>query len=317
MRFCSSARNAKPMPAASTGIFAASRTLVEWADPLGTTTPHLVLPAANPQIYALRVRASLFGFNAPHPLTLSNDTRTNYGFKAGEGRDWTFSFNGQVIDLDTTYPGILGESWLVLSCTDYQELYRGSNVIEASLAKYTLAGKTTRISLDTNENLNLFQTSYRDTMVFAQSEPFEMAEQPITTPITGATIPLAQASSGLVKGQWLVASGKDNVTGDAITEIVQILEIDGATITVTPPLLNSYARASFSLNANVAHATHGETVSEILGSGDASQSYQQFTLRQPPLTYVSAANVSGATSTLEVRINDILWHETQTLYGRS
>ena len=302
---------------AVTPDFAASRTLVEWADPLGTTTPHVVLPAANPQVHALRVRASLFGFNAPHPLTLSNDTRTNYGFKTGDGRDWTFSFNGQVIDLDTTYPGILGESWLVLSCTDYQELYRGSNVIEASLAKYTLAGKTMRISLDTNENLNLFQTSYRDTMVFAQSEPFEMAGQPITTPITGATIALAQAPSGLVKGQWLVASGKDNVTGDAITEIVQILEIDGASLTVAPALTNSYARASFSLNANVAHATHGETVSEILGNGDASQTYQQFTLRQPPLTYVSAANASGAASTLEVRINDILWHETQTLYGRS
>jgi predicted phage baseplate assembly protein len=39
-------------------------------------------------------------------------------------------------------------------------------------------------------------------------------------------------------------------------------------------------------------------------------------LRQPPLTYVSAANAEGAASTLEVRVNDILWHEASTLYGQ-
>ena len=57
-------------------------------------------------------------------------------------------------------------------------------------------------------------------------------------------------------------------------------------------------------------------VSEILGSGDASQRYQQFTLSQSPLTYVSAATASGAASTLELRVNDLLWHEEPTLFGR-
>jgi hypothetical protein len=295
--------------------FDANRTRVEWAVPLGTTSPHVVPPAANPKVYALRVRASLFGFNAPHPLTLSNETRGHYGFS--DGSDWIFTISGQTIDLDTTYPGILAQSWLVLSRPDYQELYRASTVVEGSRASFTLAGKTTRISLDTNENLNLYQgAGYRDTMVFAQSEHFEMAEQPITTPITGPIITLAQAPSDFMKGQWLVASGKDSATGGAINEVVAISEIDGATLTVTPPLADRYARDSFSLNANVAHATHGETVQEILGSGDASQAYQQFTLRQPPLTYISASTASGAASTLEVRINDLLWHEVPTLYGR-
>src|SRR5262249_38778624 len=66
---------------------------------------------------------------------------------------------------------------------------------------------------------------------------------------------------------------------------------------------------------NVARATHGETVSEILGSGDASQQYQQFTLKQPPLTYTSAATASGAASTLELRVNNLRWHEAPTLLG--
>jgi uncharacterized phage protein gp47/JayE len=310
--------------------FDANRTRVEWAERLGTSTPHVVLPSANPKVYALRVRASLFGFNAPHPLTLSNDVRSNYGFSEHDPDDWTnyFTFSGQTIDLDTTYPGILAQSWLVLSRPDYQELYRASTVVEGSRASFTLSGKTTRIGLDTNENLNLFQTtSYRDTTVFAQSELLDIAEAPITTPITGATISLAQAPAGLVKGQCLAASGKDSTTGEATAEIVQVSALDGTELTVTPPLLKSYARDSFSLNANVAHATHGETVSEILGSGDASQRYQQFTLKQSPLTYVSAATASGGRSTLEtktdggqiqygIRINDLLWHEAPTLFGR-
>jgi predicted phage baseplate assembly protein len=53
-----------------------------------------------------------------------------------------------------------------------------------------------------------------------------------------------------------------------------------------------------------------------LGSGDAGQPYQRFTLRQPPLTYVGTADAAGAKSTLEVRVNDQLWAEVPTLYGR-
>ena len=34
------------------------------------------------------------------------------------------------------------------------------------------------------------------------------------------------------------------------------------------------------------------------------------------MTYISATNASGAASTLEVRVNDLLWHETPTLYGQ-
>jgi len=302
--------------------FDANRTRIEWAEGLGTTTPHLVLPSANPKVYALRLRASLFGFNAPHPATLSNDTLDHYSIsKTPPISDWTFRINDQTIDLDTTYPGILTNSWLVLSEPSYQELYRATSVIEASRAEFTLAGKPTRIHLDTPENLNLFESAYRATTVFAQSELLEIAEAPITAPITGATIQLAQPPADLVKGQRLVASGKDSATSEAVVEIVQVAAIDGATLTVTPPLKRSYVRVTpkpeegFSINANVAHATHGETVSEILGSGDAGQRYQQFILRQPPLTYVSAATASGAASTLELRVNDLLWHEAPTLFG--
>jgi predicted phage baseplate assembly protein len=66
----------------------------------------------------------------------------------------------------------------------------------------------------------------------------------------------------------------------------------------------------------VARATHGETVSEILGSGDARIPNAAFTLRQSPLTFVSAATPSGRQSTLALRANDLLWQEVPSLYAR-
>jgi hypothetical protein len=76
-----------------------------------------------------------------------------------------------------------------------------------------------------------------------------------------------------------------------------------------------YKRGTVIIHANVAPATHGETRSEVLGSGDASVPIQSFALKQPPLTYVSAATPSGIASTLQVRVNDLLWHESASLAG--
>lgn len=81
------------------------------------------------------------------------------------------------------------------------------------------------------------------------------------------------------------------------------------------PLQGSYDRVTASIFANVAPATHGETKGEILGSGDASRMFQKFVLKNKPLTYTSASSASGAASTLEVRVNDILWQEAPSLYA--
>ena len=92
--------------------------------------------------------------------------------------------------------------------------------------------------------------------------------------------------------------------------------LSDTTLRVDAPLKYCYARDSLRINANVAPATHGETVSELAGSGDASRANQSFTLKQPPLTYVSSADdPSGAASTLQVRVNELLWQQRSSLYG--
>ena len=91
---------------------------------------------------------------------------------------------------------------------------------------------------------------------------------------------------------------------------------DRTTLQLAADLANVYDHATVRINANVAAATHGESVQELLGSGDATIAYQTFTLRQPPLTYVSADTPSGSASTLKIFVNDVLWQEAPFFYGR-
>jgi predicted phage baseplate assembly protein len=75
------------------------------------------------------------------------------------------------------------------------------------------------------------------------------------------------------------------------------------------PLTRIYDAATVKVNANSVEATHGETVKEIMGSGDATNAGLKLQLKQSPLTYVSAATGNGVQSTLAVRVNNLLWSE--------
>jgi hypothetical protein len=74
-----------------------------------------------------------------------------------------------------------------------------------------------------------------------------------------------------------------------------------------------YRRDKVTIYGNVVKATHGETRNEVLGNGDGSKVLQSFTLKQPPLTFVAAPTPVGAASTLHAYVNDVEWHETESL----
>jgi Baseplate J-like protein len=113
------------------------------------------------------------------------------------------------------------------------------------------------------------------------------------------------------------ADKDDPVVSEAVVVDHVDLAEDGksSNITLLTPVQNIYEPRTVTISANVARATHGETVKEVLGSGDAAQVNQSFILKKPPLTYTSAATASGSQSTLKVRVNDVLWEETPSLYG--
>lgn len=313
---------------------AAGWTLVEWSEGLGAPGTS---PAPDAKVYAFRKRAALFGANSPDPTTLPDSVLLNYGDGMATGNpptsrksEWVFSLSNP-INLDAAYGTItpsvkatdgssLLDSWIVLALPSFHQLYKINSVSESAPKLYTLTARTTKLTLDSGSFLGNFQNALRSVAVFAQSEELAFAEVPLPNPIEGSTIDLAEAAKGLEKGRKIIVSEKKtNGSQDdppiSETAIVERVSEDGLTITLRGGLTNHYDRATVTIYGNVAAATHGETKQEVLGSGDASVPYQQFTLKQSPLTYIASATASGADSTLQVRVNDLLWHEVSTFYG--
>jgi len=113
---------------------------------------------------------------------------------------------------------------------------------------------------------------------------------------------------------FLASQASDETVSEVVTIKAVTLNADTTAIELEQPLAYYYDLATISIYGNVALATHGETKKEVLGSGNASRSFQKFVLKNAPLTYVSAANVTGSESTLEVRVDDILWKEVDSFY---
>ncbi len=101
----------------------------------------------------------------------------------------------------------------------------------------------------------------------------------------------------------------DPIAGEAAT--VTIATVDGATtaLTLGANLSRIYDASTVTVNANAVLATDGQTTQEILGSGDATNPALEFELKQSPLTYTAAPNSGGVQSTLQVRVNNLLWSE--------
>lgn len=131
----------------------------------------------------------------------------------------------------------------------------------------------------------------------------------------------AAGREGRVWSSWSsfdhLPADPDEAPSSELAVVHQVREEGGRSVVVLrEPLRGAYGRATLQIHGNVAPATHGETVREVLGSGDAGRAWQQFALRQPPLTHVLAAEGGGRRSTLEVWVDGIRWDEASTLYGR-
>jgi len=293
---------------------------------------------ATGEAFVLRQQAAPFGHNAPNYYSLQpllrykTRFRTASGFvtvdaaypssKNWEGKHLDFEGSDQQIFLDSTYPGILPNSWIVLQKVEKdkfeREVAQVATNTDVTHSAYTLSAKVSQLGLTKPADLGKFPI--RGTSILCQSEPLTLAEVPIEDSLSGNVIPLDQVYVGLRKGRRVAISGqRADLPGVTVAEIHVLNKVElacGVTvITLDHALEYTYTRSTVTINANVALATNGETVNETLGNGDGTQAFQSFALRQSPLTYVSAVTPSGTQSTLEVRVNGILWEEVPFFFG--
>jgi hypothetical protein len=212
----------------------------------------------------------------------------------------------------------------VVSVSVASGLFCVDGVNEVSLDTFGMSGKVTRVSLkhasDKGSSWAEFQDHVRETTVYAVSEELILVEAPDGNAISGNRVELESNVEGLARGRKVILAGrrKDNAKEQAEVLTIDSVEPVGVhtMLTFTEDVDGAgYERDSVTIYANVARATHGETVHQILGSGDGRAAHQRFLLQHAPLTFVGANNELGAEAALKATVNDIEWHGVPSLYG--
>jgi hypothetical protein len=294
-------------------------------------------------VFAFHVAAPLFGSSVPEMVKYTGTTPN----LPTDWKEWPLDYaeNSTDLFLDSAYDGIEATGYALIQLGEGPRLVRPlSSVQTLQRNAYGISGKTTRLTLaddwrtdSSSDDLGVL----RSVLVRAQSEALTLVDAPVTEDVAltaddlanGNGIELDALHKELNSGRWIILSGERSsadIPGVAGVKASELLMVSGlrqdfdatlpgdktrTTLLLATPTANSYKRETVTIYANVVKATHGETRNETLGNGDGSQAFQQFTLKQPPLTFVSAPNPSGVDSTLEIFVNDVQWHEANTLAG--
>lgn len=224
-----------------TGAAGDEATEVSWDEPLGAgrAGQELVPGPDDVRVYALRLRTSLFGANAPDWRAIPDVVRDHYESddpflsKAQvaserdtsrivvnrpdpEGPDDWPGFTvvppgapASSVDLDGDHPQIGSPSWVVLQRGGTVALYGVASAAALTRSDYALSGKVTRLTLTGGPAVaTTFAGGLRTTVALAHSERLELGVTPITAPVGGRTITLAaEPAAPLAPGQPVVVSG--------------------------------------------------------------------------------------------------------------
>lgn len=301
-------------------------TVVAWQQALTKAAP--MTP------YVFRKRLAVFGSNAPMWRTMSQQFRDDYRqddsvfslpFDAGIGIGLEFVVDdwpdytirpggvGMAVDVDGSHPEIAVGGRVMLARGAERGLFNVSKVEELSRSEFAVSGKVTRVYLSGDAAVyQKFEGYVRQTTVYAVDDKLELAEEPDPTKVTGGQVTVAGNVSPLQAGRTLLVTSP---AGSQLVTVKHTFTGGGNTmVTLSENLQHQHVRAELTIFGNVVKATHGETVHQILGDGNA-RPFQRFELKHAPLTHVPSEDPSGATSTLEVRVNEVLWHEVRSQYG--
>ena len=244
-------------------------------------------PALPPYVLAFRVRAAVFGHNAPALTTLPAALRigewapvkggtnavTDVTFRPGvysSPKYWAdgdlSQFGGGMVYLDVPYPLITANGPVVVRDNATWAVYSVTGCTDVSLSMFSLNGRSTQLTLDSTSNLASF--SIRGTTVYAASRWLPLAQVPADGPVPKGTdtetdIELDGWAQGLVVGRSVAVSGMSaTVLGLPRTDVRKLRAVEhrlgrpggdataapwGTKITLDLPLSDAYLRADASL----------------------------------------------------------------------
>ncbi|WP_428268602.1 baseplate J/gp47 family protein [Haliangium sp.] len=118
-----------------------------------------------------------------------------------------------------------------------------------------------------------------------------------------------------LRGRYVAVHGV--VGGQPAAEIARVAGVATGADTrllLEHPLEHPFDPVAMTINANVAQASHGETIFEILGDGNSARTNQAFPLRHGPVSV--ARSPSDPAGAIEVRVNGIPWQPVSSLHER-
>jgi len=184
-----------------------------------------------------------------------------------------------------------------------------------------ISGKRVRLCVLPGAGAVFSPANSSSALTVADNQVFLLDAYPPVVDTSGTPIWKVITQSG-VAGELALDAGhvllapadkNDAVTSEASDVATIAVDGDATTLSLGARLTRLYDAATVRVNANAVEASNGETVQELLGSGDATNAALTFTLKQSPLTYVSSTGTNGTQSTLQVWINNLQWHEVPNL----
>ncbi len=298
-------------------------------------------PVDDVEIVTFARRASLFGGQAPSPALLKDAAGDPPAGVSGD--EWvgiddprvgsgTDAVVADVIEIDGDQPRIVTGSWIVLERVGEVELYGVEDVAPSGAARFGVSGKMLRVRVDDTENLADF--GRRDTVVHCEPRLLPGGRRPVTDAVpadparvtlrvqaTGPVLPVGRRvmvagfAPGTVPDDPLVRAATPPPLAEAATIAACAVDGEDMVLTFSRALTARYDPVGLTVRGNVVAATHGESVEQVLGSGDSTRTFQRLSTRRPPLTHVRAPTASGTASTLQVRVDGVQWVQRDTLDG--
>jgi Baseplate J-like protein len=188
------------------------------------------------QVFAVRAKAALFASNFAGESVYNSDDGTTIFTPPTIQTAWknlvpNDTTDLTVIALDAVYDQVKRGSWIVAQPPNLDPVY--AKVIAArTLAMDTTHGFAAKVTVLTLDRVWLDATHtsdsnvLRETVIHAQTEEMDLAEEPLDRDIEGASIELDGLYNGLDPGKWVIVAGNrtdvPNVTGLTGAELVMI-----------------------------------------------------------------------------------------------